>query len=351
MGGDFVEIISKWASQYLGIPGLIGLFVLVAVFYVYKNWAKVKTWPGVPFLVDLCSRHRIPVADKERFTILVARLEDDPQRKFERLIIEDLSEFNGIDVMVLDRTIALARFKPEETERRGNETARGYLKKSGADVIIWGKILNFEDKSIPKLYYTHAISGENVHVERYRAPREDEFLRLPKAFWEDLSKILRLLVATGMARYYDMQGQYVADQLKPFINRVDTLLKDKERHSVWDKDALGDTYIILANALTVLGMQGGQNEPLKRAIAAYREALKERTRERVPLQWAAIQNNLGTALQSLGERESGTVRLEDAVAAYREALKVYEEAGHIDYIRRTKDNLNRAGALLDARRK
>ena len=54
---------------------------------------------------------------------------------------------------------------------------------------------------------------------------------------------------------------------------------------------------------------------------AYREALKERTRERVPLDWAMTQMNLGTALWSLGERESGTGKLEEAVLAYREALK------------------------------
>ena len=51
-------------------------------------------------------------------------------------------------------------------------------------------------------------------------------------------------------------------------------------------------------------------------MAAYREALKERTRERVPLDWAMTQNNLGTALMRLGERESGTARLEEAVAAF-----------------------------------
>jgi hypothetical protein len=40
--------------------------------------------------------------------------------------------------------------------------------------------------------------------------------------------------------------------------------------------------------------------------------LQEWTRERVPLDWAGAQNNLGTALQTLGARESGTVRLEEA---------------------------------------
>ena len=56
-------------------------------------------------------------------------------------------------------------------------------------------------------------------------------------------------------------------------------------------------------------------------MAAYRAALQERTRERVPLDWAMTQNNLGIALQRLGERESGTARLEEAVAAYRAALE------------------------------
>jgi hypothetical protein len=42
------------------------------------------------------------------------------------------------------------------------------------------------------------------------------------------------------------------------------------------------------------------------AVAANREALKEWTRERVPLDWARTQGNLGTALEMLGERESGT---------------------------------------------
>lgn len=60
---------------------------------------------------------------------------------------------------------------------------------------------------------------------------------------------------------------------------------------------------------------------LNDAVAAYREALKERTRERVPLQWAVTQSNLGAALARLGRRESGTARLEEAAEAFREALK------------------------------
>jgi hypothetical protein len=51
------------------------------------------------------------------------------------------------------------------------------------------------------------------------------------------------------------------------------------------------------------------------AVAAFREALKEYTRELM------TQNNLGVALQSLGERESGTARLEEALAAIEAAFE------------------------------
>ena len=77
----------------------------------------------------------------------------------------------------------------------------------------------------------------------------------------------------------------------------------------------------LGTALESLGERESGTARLEEAVAAYREALKEQTRERVPLDWATTQNNLGNALARLGERESGTARLEEAVAAYREALK------------------------------
>jgi hypothetical protein len=44
---------------------------------------------------------------------------------------------------------------------------------------------------------------------------------------------------------------------------------------------------------------------------------------RVPLHWAMTQNNLGTVLRALGERESETLRLEEAIAAYEAALTVF----------------------------
>jgi tetratricopeptide (TPR) repeat protein len=77
----------------------------------------------------------------------------------------------------------------------------------------------------------------------------------------------------------------------------------------------------LGSALRTLGERESGTERLDQAVTAYTEALKEYTRERAPLDWAMTQMNLGTALQALGERESGTARLDQAVTAYTEALE------------------------------
>ncbi|MEM9523201.1 MAG: hypothetical protein AAF982_04280, partial [Pseudomonadota bacterium] len=77
----------------------------------------------------------------------------------------------------------------------------------------------------------------------------------------------------------------------------------------------------LGNALLVLSERESGTARLEQAIDAYRSALQEWTRDRVPLNWATAQSNLGNALKTLGERERGTARLEQAVDAYRSALR------------------------------
>jgi tetratricopeptide (TPR) repeat protein len=98
----------------------------------------------------------------------------------------------------------------------------------------------------------------------------------------------------------------------------------------------------LGLALWKLGGRESGTAKLDEAVAAYREALKERTRERGPLEWASTQINLGIALKVLGERESGTAMLDEAVAAYREALKeMTRERGPLGWAT-TQNNLGNA---------
>jgi len=81
------------------------------------------------------------------------------------------------------------------------------------------------------------------------------------------------------------------------------------------------TQVDLGTALNDVGQRESGREHLQQAIDAFRLALPEITRERVPLDWATTQMDLSTALRALGERESGTEHLQQAVDASRLALQ------------------------------
>ena len=70
----------------------------------------------------------------------------------------------------------------------------------------------------------------------------------------------------------------------------------------------------------------------------------------MPCLGAATQNNLGLALWRLGQQESGTEKLEEAVAAYREALKEWTREAAPRWHDIAQQNLTRCLALIEQRR-
>jgi tetratricopeptide (TPR) repeat protein len=77
----------------------------------------------------------------------------------------------------------------------------------------------------------------------------------------------------------------------------------------------------LGNVLSALGQQQGDAGLLQQSVDAYRSALQERARERVPMSWAETQNNLGNVLRALGQQQGDAGLLQQSVDAYRSALQ------------------------------
>jgi len=84
---------------------------------------------------------------------------------------------------------------------------------------------------------------------------------------------------------------------------------------------------------------------LEEAVAAYREALKERTREHVPLQWAETQSNLGGVLKTLGERKSDVSLVCEGLDAHVAAWEVFS-SGALHRVSVALGNIKRDIALL-----
>ena len=104
-----------------------------------------------------------------------------------------------------------------------------------------------------------------------------------------------------------------------------------------------------ASVLSDHGREFGDNQALRDAIAAYHTALDLAPRERVPLDWAMTQNNLGNALRTLGERESGTARLDEAVAAWNDCLAVVEKSWPQAWVQSVRARIDQALAEIARR--
>ena len=114
-------------------------------------------------------------------------------------------------------------------------------------------------------------------------------------------------------------------------------------------DEAGTARNNLGTALATLGARESGTKRLEEAVTAYRAALTERTQDRVPLGWAMTQNNLGDALRTLGARESGTKRLADAVAAFEACLSVTEAVWPAAWVQKVRSN--RDATLAEIKRR
>jgi tetratricopeptide (TPR) repeat protein len=87
------------------------------------------------------------------------------------------------------------------------------------------------------------------------------------------------------------------------------------------------TQMNLGDTLSTLGEREGGTARLEEAVAAYRSALKEWTRDRASLHWAYLQQGLAKALAVSGLRLKDPLRLKEALVCVHGAVEVYQQAG------------------------
>ena len=343
---EIEKIIYKIISYYFEYtPGVIIFFIVLLLAVLWWNWKRVRQLPGFKKAVYWLTKKSLPKADPNRIAVAVAHIDDDKEREVEKLITEALNEFKGIQPLCFDELITIEGSYPEDREKDGYTKARKLLKKTGAQVLIWGRII----RGRPKLYWTSSEVAEKALSYGHYPITEN--IELPAIFWEDLANVLRLLITTQVVEFNAAASRCIGDEIRPFIAKVCQLLKGSENKPGWNQEARAQTWVILGDSLQVLGTEKGENHVFIDAIHAYQEALKVFTRERVPLYWAMTKHGLGNALLKLGDRENETAKLEEAVAAYQEALKVFTRARVPLYWAMTKNSLRHTLRCLKKHKK
>ncbi len=274
---------------------IFGILVALGVIAWLKGWWLTK-W-------------RIrwgPLAPGTHFTILVAQLAGDDgnngQQSHIRQSLEAQFRGTGSDArMHIDIYPDTLRLKTGEigaalldAEKKG----RDWLEQRNADILIWGEVA--DANKLLRLRFTTA-GGASDSAKAYSLT---EIRELPANFGADFGAVLAALAATAIQPVYDDSGHALAEIIAPIVGKLRPLaanppanFSDDDKAALWHAYAAGEQQ---------LGEERGDNARLATAINFYRKVLTVSTRERVPLLWATTQNNLGTALASLGERESGS---------------------------------------------
>ena len=299
-------------SILLALSAIVALLLWIAFAILFSLW-------------NLCwERRRHPDGKPKpgKLAIYVAELKgDDKEGSHRNHILLSLRQQLGASVQLLRAGIgprAQEKGDPEDDALAANRQGHKYLnhKKYQGDLLIWGQII--QDSKLVEIRFT---SRAHDGAEQMRFNFTEKMLLAPD-FGSELATALAA-IAAQLALPALNAGKYVADVLIPVAEKLRKIVANLPPSM--GPDQRGLLLRSYADAELAIGEQHGNSDALIRAIAVYREALKEYAQESAPFEWATTQNKLGNALWRLGERESGTERLEAAVAACRDALKVWSQ--------------------------
>jgi tetratricopeptide (TPR) repeat protein len=346
------EVFEEWyyaIFNYLRNKRFLLLLVLFfsLVCFVLWNWERIEKIPAVPTIEAeirewCCSG---PPATGRKFSIVIAKLENDPDDAHRRLVREALTPDQSIEVLMIIDTIAVdGNARPQAAERAGHGRARELLKKYAADVLVWGSALDASVESPLLLHWTSSLdSGLPIDSLRYVPSRND--YDLPELSRRDLPVVIRLVAVAQYQTIAKHQDDHWDQQIESFIDRMRSLIADGK----WSREQGALFRGILADTLVDYGEHRRDNQPIIDAIGLYRDALKDFTQEREPRAWATTQANLGSTLSMLGQREGDASQFEEAISAYREALKEFTREREPRDWATIQDNLGVALANLGKR--
>ena len=251
-----------------------------------------------------------------RFVVAIAQIENDSDNELQQIVAADLADARGFGVVRLDEIIATGGPVPEQAVADGEQQARALLQKTGASLLVWGKVLRFAGTAVPQL----RLSTQRDRSQRPGRYPPNHELRLPRVFWTDISKVLRMVVAALNAEFLELEGNYLAERLEPFVARVHLLLEGASDATGWSRETVGLTRAILADCETLLGSQSGQRIWLERAVSSFEAALDELGAAVNGDEIPRAMTGLGVALWMLGDRNADGVTILRGVSALRSAI-------------------------------
>jgi tetratricopeptide (TPR) repeat protein len=342
------------------LAGLSGIVIAVLGRWLKRLLDKILPSPAVTliWLTEAIKDLRRIRPSPDKFLVLVAKLQDDPDGSSTRAVARAFLGHQGIERTQTRRVLPLSDIG-SDAENRAISLGRRWLNRRNADLLIWGQVLQ-KEKSL-MLWFTSKDATSDFQQSYYKLEGNVLGQDFAEAAWAQLVAIALSAVKPAT----EAGGIQLRDTLRPIVERLRSLLKsgsqftsrecsdlrfalgvalsavsEEERNEADLYEAVTSLSSALENidrtreelawaniqhyrglALMRLGREQAGSETIENAILAFRAALDERARERVPWEWAKTQNALGIALCELSGRKGDANYLEESISAYNLALE------------------------------
>lgn len=277
------DITHKW------LKGL-GIVFAIAVLFPGLYWVRSQS-PAIN------QPHETAKAPAGKLAIYVAHLEGDIDNEaFQRNVMKSILKELGQETVTvapmdftprLDRSIPVNDFPIEVAKE-----ARQRLADRGGHLLIWGEVIKVGKNRTVELHFV-TVQDDGAKIRDFKFTTENRVDNIAPAIGVALGAVASALALPAT----EEQGKYIADRMKPLAERLEPSVKNLP--AAFSDDDKGQVLHAYALLQQTIGEQSGDVILLEQSVTAYRKALKERTRTRVPLDWAITQENLDRALTSL----------------------------------------------------
>ena len=231
---------------------------------------------GREWIIDHSPFRRLEPS-KEVFRILVATLDhDDANRTLTEAVVRAFQGEKGIEAIETCRVLKIEG-GGERIEEVAAKRGQGWLSRRDADVLVFGEWIKRERRSTSIFFQLGAVAtSANMLLSWRPASSRGTSARQ----WGRKFKAVALATVKPAT---EESGKYLVETLRPVAVRLEQLIHFPP--SGLSAGQLADVQFALGLALNIIGEQAGDNKALTEAVAAFRAALEERTRARVPLDW------------------------------------------------------------------
>ena len=252
--------------------------------------------------------------------VMVALLKDDFENVQRRMVMQALEGIPGIRVEAIDRD--LAKFVPglsdttiathHDTVKRAVREGRSWMAERNADLLVWGQI-EPTGRNIELRFLTVASSPG----ERPGRCTPHNRLFLPVEFYTDWTPLIRAVTLAAVDPRSFAQGRILRSAVPALAAAAKGMgLDPSQSMEPHERAAILFSY---GNVAAITAQLEGDRAWYHVAVEAWRAAV-ELYGTGDPLILGQLFQQLGFALQIIGERTNDTQHMEASADAYRRAL-------------------------------